>query len=68
MYKSIYVPVDNSKHAARAVDLALDLAKRADPPAKPVGTHGEAAQMHEWRFNPKQESLPETYLDDKVLA
>ena len=67
MYKSIYVPIDNSKHAARAVDLALDLDKRAEPQAKLVGTHVYAAKMHEYRFKQMEYSLPEKYLEEKEL-
>jgi len=67
MYKSIYVPVDNSKHAARAVDLALSLAKNLDPQPKLVGSHVYAAKMHEYRFKQMEYSLPEKYLEEKEL-
>ena len=48
MYKSIYVPVDNSDHSNRAVACALGLGKAYS--AKLVGCHVYAAKLHDYRF------------------
>ena len=48
MYKSIYVPVDNSDHSNRAVACALALGKAYS--AKLVGCHVYAAKLHDYRF------------------
>ncbi|MDK1020064.1 MAG: universal stress protein, partial [Candidatus Hydrogenedentes bacterium] len=67
MYKSIYVPLDNSKHAARATELAVTLAKKLEPQPKLIGSHVYAAKMHEYRFKQMEYSLPEKYLEEKEL-
>ena len=48
MYKSIYVPVDNSDHSNRAVSCAVGLGKAYS--AKLVGCHVYAAKLHDYRF------------------
>ena len=48
MYKSIYVPVDNSDLSNRAVACALGLGKAYQ--AKMVGCHVYAAKLHDYRF------------------
>ncbi|HUP01158.1 MAG TPA: universal stress protein, partial [Gemmatimonadota bacterium] len=45
MYKSIYVPVDNSDHSNRAVAWSLALGKAYS--AKLVGCHVYAAKLHD---------------------
>ena len=65
MYKSIYVPLDNSKHSDRAGDLAVALGKKLKP--KLIGSHVYAAKMHEYRFKQMEYSLPEKYLEEDEL-
>src|SRR5215203_3964164 len=65
MYKSIYVPVDNSDHSNRAVACAVDLGKAFS--AKVVGSHVYAARMHDYRFRQMEYTLPEEYLDEVEL-
>ena len=48
MYKSIYVPVDNSEHSNACVDMAVTLGKAFD--ATLTGSHAYAAKMHDFRF------------------
>ena len=57
MYKSIYVPVDNSDHSNRAVACALALGKAFS--AKLVGCHVYAAKLHDYRFRQMEYTLPE---------
>ena len=65
MYKSIYVPVDNSDHSNRAVTCAIDLGKAFD--AKLVGCHVYAAKLHDYRFRQMEYTLPEEYIDEVEL-
>ncbi|MBA3885952.1 MAG: universal stress protein, partial [Acidobacteria bacterium] len=65
MYKSIYVPVDNSDHSNRAVACAVALGKAYD--AKLVGNHVYAAGLHDYRFRQMEYTLPEEYLDEVEL-
>jgi nucleotide-binding universal stress UspA family protein len=65
MYKSIYVPVDNSEHSNRAVDCALALGKEFS--AKLVGCHVYAAKLHDYRFRQMEYTLPEEYIDEVEL-
>ncbi len=65
MYKSIYVPVDNSDYSNRAVACAVALGKAFA--AKLVGCHVYAARLHEYRFKQMEYTLPEEYLDDAEL-
>nr|MBA2354611.1 universal stress protein [Acidobacteriota bacterium] len=62
MYKSIYVPVDNSDHSNRAVVCALALGKEFS--AKLVGCHVYAAKLHDYRFRQMEYTLPEEYIDE----
>ena len=48
MYKTIYIPVDNSDHSNMAVDLGVTLARTFG--SKVVGSHVYAAKMHDKRF------------------
>lgn len=60
MYKTIFVPVDNSEHSLASIDLAVALGKRFD--AELVGSHAYAARMHDYRFKQMEFTLPEEYL------
>ena len=65
MYKSIYVPVDNSDHSNRAVACAIGLGKAYS--AKLVGCHVYAAKLHDYRFRQMEYTLPEEYIDEVEL-
>jgi nucleotide-binding universal stress UspA family protein len=65
MYKSIYVPVDNSDHSNRAVACAVALGKAFS--AKLVGCHVYAAGLHDYRFRQMEYTLPEEYIDEVEL-
>src|SRR6266511_5528515 len=65
MYKSIYVPVDNSDHSNCAVACAVALGKTFS--ARLVGCHVYAAGLHDYRFRQMEYTLPEEYLDDVEL-
>src|SRR6188508_1051411 len=65
MYKSIYVPVDNSDHSNRAVSWSLALGKAYS--AKLVGCHVYAAKLHDYRFRQMEYTLPEEYIDEVEL-
>jgi nucleotide-binding universal stress UspA family protein len=65
MYKSIYVPVDNSEHSNRAVACSVALGKAFS--AKLVGCHVYAAQLHDYRFRQMEYTLPEEYIDEVEL-
>ena len=65
MYKSIYVPVDNSDHSNRAIACAVAMGKAFD--AKLVGCHVYAAQLHDYRFRQMEYTLPEEYIDEVEL-
>jgi nucleotide-binding universal stress UspA family protein len=65
MYRSIYVPVDNSDHSNRAIGCAVALGKAFS--AKLVGCHVYAASLHDYRFRQMEYTLPEEYLDEVEL-
>lgn len=65
MYKTIYIPVDNSDHSNMAVDLGVRLAKLFG--SKIVGSHVYAAKMHDKRFKQMEAGLPEEYHDENEL-
>ncbi|MBI4400012.1 MAG: universal stress protein [Nitrospirae bacterium] len=65
MYKTIYIPVDNSDHSNMAVDLGVKLAKTFG--SKIVGSHVYAAKLHDKRFKQMEAGLPEEYHDEKEL-
>ena len=65
MYKSIYVPVDNSDLSNRAVACSVALGKAFD--AKLVGCHVYAAKLHDYRFRQMEYTLPEEYIDEVEL-
>jgi nucleotide-binding universal stress UspA family protein len=65
MYKSIYVPVDNSDYSNHAVTGAVALGKAFS--AKLVGCHVYAAGLHDYRFRQMEYTLPEEYIDEVEL-
>src|SRR3982750_376193 len=65
MYKSIYVPVDNSDHSNRAVACSIALGKAFE--SSLVGCHVYAASLHDYRFRQMEYTLPEEYLDEVEL-
>ncbi|MBX3306771.1 MAG: universal stress protein [Nitrospira sp.] len=65
MYKTIYIPVDNSDHSNTAVDIGVNLAKTFG--SKIVGSHVYAAKMHDKRFKQMEAGLPEEYHDETEL-
>jgi nucleotide-binding universal stress UspA family protein len=65
LYKTIYVPVDNSDHSNMAVELGVQFAKNFG--SKIVGSHVYAAKMHDKRFKQMEAGLPEEYHDEKEL-
>jgi len=65
MYKSIYVPVDNSDHSNCAVANAVALGKAFS--SKLVGCHVYAAGLHDYRFRQMEYTLPEEYIDEVEL-
>jgi nucleotide-binding universal stress UspA family protein len=65
MYKTIYVPVDNSDHSNQAIRRAVDLGKAFA--SKIVGCHVYAAKMHDYRFKQMEYTLPEEYLEETEL-
>jgi nucleotide-binding universal stress UspA family protein len=65
MYKHIYVPVDNSDHSNRAIDLAVELGRAFG--AHLTGSHVYAARLHDYRFKQMEYTLPEEYKDENEL-
>ncbi|MGZ8422640.1 MAG: universal stress protein, partial [Nitrospira sp.] len=65
MYKTIYIPVDNSDHSNTAVDVGVELAKTYG--SKIVGSHVYAAKMHDNRFRAMEGGLPEEFQKEKEL-
>src|SRR5262247_4015526 len=65
MYKTIYIPVDNSDHSNTAVDVGVRMAKTFG--SRIVGSHVYAAKMHDKRFKQMEAGLPEEYHDEKEL-
>ena len=65
MYKHVYVPVDNSEHSNRAIDLAVELGRAFG--AQLTGSHVYAARLHDYRFKQMEYTLPEEYKDENEL-
>lgn len=65
MYKHVYVPVDNSEHSNRAIDLAVELGRAFG--ARLTGSHVYAARLHDYRFKQMEYTLPEEYKDESEL-
>src|SRR5207237_5763212 len=65
MYKHVYVPVDNSEHSNRAIDLAVELGRAFG--ARLTGSHVYAARLHDYRFKQMEYTLPDEYKDENEL-
>src|SRR5947207_8562827 len=65
MYQHIYVPVDNSEHSNRAIELSVELGRAFG--AKLTGCHVYAARLHDYRFKQMEYTLPEEYKDENEL-
>src|SRR3990170_6348528 len=65
MYKSIYIPVDNSNYSNYAIDIGISIAKKFD--AKVVGVHVYAASLHDRRLKDMESGLPAQYQAEKVM-
>ncbi len=65
MYRSIYVPVDNSDYSNQAVARAVEIGRAYG--ARMVGSHVYAARMHDYRFKQMEYTLPEEYLEENEL-
>ncbi len=65
MYKTIYVPVDNSDYSNQAIASAVELGSRFD--STMVGCHVYAASMHDYRFKQMEYTLPDEYLEETEL-
>ncbi len=66
MYKSIYLPLDNSAHSLAGVDIAVALAKSTG--AALTGSHVYAAKLHDRRFRQMEGGLPEAYRMEEKLT
>src|SRR5216117_3123398 len=65
MYKHVYVPVDNSEHSNRAIDLAVELGRAFG--ARLTGSHVYATRLHDYRFKQMEYTLPDKYKDENEL-
>ncbi len=65
MYKTIYVPVDNSDYSNQAIAAAVELGSKFD--STMVGCHVYAASMHDYRFKQMEYTLPDEYLEETEL-
>lgn len=65
MFKSLYIPFDNSPHALAGVDLAIELAPRSG--ATITASHVYAAALHDRRFRQMESGLPDEYLKEEKL-
>jgi len=65
MYKSIYIPVDNSDYSNVAVEIGTRLATQFG--ARVIGSHAYAAKLHDRRFKQMEAGLPEEYHDETEL-
>lgn len=66
MYQSIYLPLDNSAHSLRGVDIALALARATG--ATLTGSHVYAAKLHDRRFRQMEGGLPAPYQKEDKLV
>lgn len=65
LYRSIFVPVDNSPYSNRAVECAVTLGKGFGSTL--TGCHVYAAKMHDYRFKQMEYTLPSEYLEEQEL-
>lgn len=66
MYRSIYLPLDNSPLSLAGTDLAIQLAARSG--ALLTGSHVYAASLHDRRFRQMEGGLPERYRKEEKLV
>ena len=66
MYRSIYLPLDNSPHSLAGVELAIRIA--AGNGALLTGSHVYAAKLHDRRFRQMEGGLPEPYRKEEKLV
>ncbi|OGT87690.1 MAG: hypothetical protein A2286_08790 [Gammaproteobacteria bacterium RIFOXYA12_FULL_61_12] len=67
MYRSIYLPLDNSPFSLRGLDIAIDITRRAEG-ACLTGSHVYAAKLHDRRFRQMEGGLPEPYRKEEKLV
>ena len=67
MYRSIYLPLDNSPFSLRGLDIAIDITRRAEG-ACLTGSHVYAAKLHDRRFRQMEGGLPEPYQKEEKLV
>ena len=65
MYRHICVPVDNSEHANRAIDVAVEIGQAFG--ARLTGVHVYAGRLHDSRFKQMEYTLPERYRQETEL-
>lgn len=65
MYRSVYVPVDNSAHSLAGADIGITIARQQG--AQLTGSHVYAAQLHDRRFRQMESGLPDQYLKEEKL-
>jgi nucleotide-binding universal stress UspA family protein len=66
MYRSIYLPLDNSAHSLRGLDIAMHVAGATG--ARLTGSHVYAAKLHDRRFRQMEGGLPEPYRKEEKLV
>lgn len=66
MYQSIYLPLDNSAHSLRGVDIAIEMARHS--PLQLTGSHVYAAKLHDRRFRQMEGGLPAPYQKEDKLV
>ncbi|MBI3372202.1 MAG: universal stress protein [Betaproteobacteria bacterium] len=66
MYRSIYLPLDNSPQSLAGIDVALEFATRTG--AMLTGSHVYAAKLHDRRFRQMEGGLPEAYRKEEKLV
>jgi nucleotide-binding universal stress UspA family protein len=65
MFRTIYLPLDNSDYSNASIDIALELARAFG--SQLIGSHVYAARMHDYRFKQMEYTLPEEYQDEQEL-
>jgi len=65
VYRSIYIPLDNSAHALQGVAIGTAIATQTG--ATLTGAHVYAALLHDRRFRQMEGGLPERYLQEGKL-
>jgi nucleotide-binding universal stress UspA family protein len=65
-FREVFVPVDNSKYSAWAMDRALQIARSFRSTV--VGSHIYAARLHDQRFRDMEPGLPPQYQEPTIMA